>query len=200
MDYSGLLTAVENMLASRTDLTAEIPTYVAMAEGDFNLLLRCREMETRATASSDEYISLPTDYLELRDVQLNLADGRRKTLQMLPPSELDRRYSTPANEPEGYAIVANQIQLAPPPDATYTVEIIYYAQVPALSGGNTSNWLIAKYPNVYLYQTLMYAMTRAQFPELAAQWGTYAKAQIDMLNGAERRQRWSGPPLEVRPG
>ena len=71
--YSELKTAVANSLA-RTDLTTQIPDFISLAEARLSRELETRSQEKRAQATltaSDEFISLPTDMREIRQVKLN---------------------------------------------------------------------------------------------------------------------------------
>jgi hypothetical protein len=70
--YAELQTAVANFLA-RSDLTAQIPDFIALAEGRMSRELETRSQEKRATATlttGDEFIALPTDMREIREVKL----------------------------------------------------------------------------------------------------------------------------------
>ena len=56
-----------------------------------------------------------------------------------------------------YAFVDSTIELAPTPDSSYTLQLTYYAKVDALSDSNTSNFVLANHPDVYLYGALKHA-------------------------------------------
>ena len=65
-----LHTAVANWL-NRSDLTSRISEFIVLAEAQLNRLLRTREMLTRSTTSTaDQYVSLPTDFLEMMNIEL----------------------------------------------------------------------------------------------------------------------------------
>ena len=71
--YSELKTAVANFLA-RTDLDDQIPNFIQLAEARLSRELETRDQEKRATAtltSGDEFIALPTDMREVREIKLN---------------------------------------------------------------------------------------------------------------------------------
>jgi hypothetical protein len=66
--YADLQTSIENFLA-RTDLTAQIPDFIKLAEARMSRELETRSQEKRATASTvagNEYIALPVDMREVR--------------------------------------------------------------------------------------------------------------------------------------
>lgn len=193
--YSTLQTAIGNWLA-RSDLTTVIPDFIMLAEAEFNRVLRVREMESRATATATEYLELPSDFLELRTVQLNTSPVT--VLSQVSPEVIDGYTTT--GKPVCFTIIDNRIQLGPSPDSTYTVEIDYYAQIPALSGSNTTNWLLTSYPDLYLYGSLLRAAGYIQDANLAMGWQQAYKNSLDQLRYADKRARFSGGPMTVTPG
>ena len=73
-NYSTLQSTIADYL-NRQDLTAQIPTFIQLAEADMNTRLRCREMIVRATTTNDdEFVRLPLDFLE--SINLQLTDGQ----------------------------------------------------------------------------------------------------------------------------
>lgn len=194
--YSTLQTAVANWLA-RSDLTTVIPDFITLAEAEFNRTLRCSEMESRSTATATEYMALPDDFLELRDIQLN--GTPRTTLQLVSPSEIDA-YSSASGKPVAYCVIDDQIQLGPSPDGSYTVEIDYFAEIPALSDSNTSNWLLAAHPDLYLYGALLRASGYIQDGNLLAGWKQAYTEVSQQIRYADKRAKWAGPPTSIRAG
>ena len=65
--YTDLQTSIANFLA-RSDLTAQIPDFIALAEASMSRELETRSQEKRVTAntvSGNEYLALPTDLREV---------------------------------------------------------------------------------------------------------------------------------------
>ena len=63
-NYTELKSNIADFL-NREDLTAVIPTFIALAEAQINRDIRHWKMEKRATAQVDsEYSKLPNDWLE----------------------------------------------------------------------------------------------------------------------------------------
>jgi hypothetical protein len=78
------------------------------------------------------------------------------------------------------------------------MEMIYYAQIPALSDSNTTNWMLTKNPDIYLYGALLeaspYIMNDTRIPI----WeDKYTKAMAS-LKGADQRARHSGGAMVMR--
>lgn len=148
-NYSDLLTAVANWL-NRTDLTSRIPEFITLAEAEFNRKLRTIEMEATATATAtDGVAALPSGFAGLRSITWD-----NTALDYIAPGELLEDDST-ADRPRYYTIADGQILLRP--IVTGDVTITYYASVPALTVSNTTNWLMTKHPDLYLFATLMQA-------------------------------------------
>ena len=71
MTYDELKTNIANFL-NRSDLTSQLDFFIDATEAEFNRRLRVKDMIKRATATADaQYISLPTDWLEAINVQID---------------------------------------------------------------------------------------------------------------------------------
>lgn len=193
--YTDLQAAVASWLA-RSDLTTPIPDFIALCEAKLNRLLRCRQQEQRSTATATEYMELPTGFLELRNIQLNTSP--KTVLEMVSPDEIDLDYSTVTGKPLVYCLLANQIQLGPAPDSTYTVEIDYYEVIPPLAS-NSTNWLLTAAPDIYLYGSLLEASIYMIDDPRVPGWNAAYTQVLQQLQSADRRARWSGSRLAVRP-
>jgi hypothetical protein len=159
--YANLKTEIAAW-TSRTDLTSQLDTFIDLFESWANRNLRTRQMENEAYASAAEYIALPDDYLELRDIQWQ--GSPRRQLQYVTPEYADMYDTDGATGlPVYYTLVGNQLRLIPAPDSDTTVRISYWQSITPLDGTNTSNWLLAAYPDAYLYGSLMHA--RAFIPD-----------------------------------
>jgi hypothetical protein len=194
-NYTDLQAAVASWLA-RSDLSSQIPDFITLAEAKLNRVLRTRQMEQRSTAVATEYMALPDNFLELRDIQLNTSP--KQSLTEVSPDEIDRNYSTPSGQPLVYCVIANQIQLAPAPDSTYTVEIDYYETIPPLAS-NATNWLLTVAPDIMLYGALLEASAYILDDPRIPLWQAAYTQVIGQLQSADKRARWSGSRLAVRP-
>lgn len=199
--YSDLKSSVADWL-NRQDLTAVIPSFITLAEAQFNRdeRLRVKESMVRATASFDQqYESLPGDYLEMANLQINNVTPFQK-LQFLSLNQIDDYKNTFTTNavPKYYTIVGNQIELLPIPGTTYTAEMVYYAKIASLSDSNTTNWLLTKHPDVYLYGTLIQSAPYLKDDERIATWmGLYERACED-IEKADQRALFSGAVIKVR--
>lgn len=196
VDYASLQTAIANWL-HRTDLTAQIPDFITLAEVYMNGDLEARPMEQRTpltTTAGNAYISLPSDMIEMR--RLMLQADYTIPLDYLTPDQLAQEYSAgTTNKPQAFTVIGSQVQLAPIPDAAYTVELTYMQRIPALSGSNTTNWVLSSYPNAYLFGALVAAQP---FLVNDARIGTFQalyKEAVDQINGLDW---YSGSTMRVR--
>jgi hypothetical protein len=197
MNYAELKTSVADFL-NRQDLTSTIPTFIQLAEADFNRTIRHRSMLTRATAVLDaQFTGLPSDFLEAKNVQLNSTPV--VSLEYVSIEEADRlRAAYPTGQPQWYTIVGDQIEVAPVPDVEYTIELVYYKKIPTLSDSNTSNWLISNHLDAYLYGSLMHSAPYLKNDERIQVWGTLYKAAIADMNLASEKAEYSGSGLKMR--
>lgn len=147
--YAELASAIAAWL-NRSDLTAQIPSFIALAEAEFNRKLRVMDMETRATAAAvDTPITLPDDCLGIKEVSL---DGLKLNYLADILAE-DQNASGPTRS---YSVLDDAIYLYPAPSSG-EVAITYYRQIPALTETNSSNWLLTRAPDLYLFACLMQA-------------------------------------------
>ena len=158
MTYDELKTNIANFL-NRSDLTSQLDFFIDATEAEFNRRLRVKDMIKRATATADaQYISLPTDWLEAINVQIDSNEFTPLFQQSIESLDVYRKsINNVGNQPVYYALVDNTIELAPTPDTSYTLQLTYYGTIDALSDSNTSNFISNSYPDAYLYGALKHA-------------------------------------------
>lgn len=197
-DYSSLQTTIANYLA-RTDLTAQIPDFIRLAETRIRRELRIRQMmksATTTTTGGDATVALPSDFLEVRD--LIIQSNPVRVISYVSPSVFSRNTrSTESGAPVDYTILATEFKFAPIPDTNYTLEILYYAAPDYLSNTNTSNVFLAVCPDLVLYGALIeaepYLMNDARLQVWA---GMYQKG-VDALTTSDEQAQYSGVPIAM---
>jgi hypothetical protein len=93
-----------------------------------------------------------------------------------------------------YTIVGTQMFFGGTPDPVNGTpyKIVYYGEVPVLSDAQTS-WVYTKYPQLYLFASLMHADLHAVGEEQgAANMKTLAEDMIQKLNAAHLGSKASG--------
>ena len=199
--YSDLKTSIANWL-NRSDLTTEIANdFIVLTEADLNSKLRVRKMITSTSITIDsETESLPTDFLQVRDFFIT-SGGTKYALKYITPAQMDQiRGSSTTGMPSAYTILGDSFRFAPIPDSAYTGTLNYYAKFAALSDTNTSNYILASHPAIYLYGSLYHA---ANFlggvdPQRLQQWqGMYTTA-MERLDRNDREDQYGNAPLQQR--
>lgn len=192
--YSALKTSIGNWL-NREDLTSQIPDFISLAEARFNRELRVNAMVQRDyTTATQDYVALPTDWLQAITIAVTSPADTYSALSYVSTEEYnDLRKDGMTGTPRYFTIIDNNILLLPWPGSNVTVELIYYGQIEALSESNTSNWLLARSPDLYLYASLLQAEAYLQNDERVPLWaGAVQKTIADMNLESERAKRPSG--------
>lgn len=196
--YAELKASIANWL-NRTDLTTEIIDFIRLAEARLNtdLLTSDREQESSASSSAAR-VTLPADCYGIRSVFID-ADPRT-ILEPLAIGELRQTYTAAATGlPQHYAVVGGDtLVFGPAPDATYTYVLVYWADIPALSDSNTTNWLLTAYPDLYLSCALVEALLLLKDEKRAEIWDGRAARQIEAIKRAGRRKAQGGAPRRLR--
>jgi len=196
MNYTELKTAIGDFL-NRRDLTSVIPTFIQLAEADLNRTVRHRSMLARATASLDtHFTSLPSDFVEAKNIQLNTEPVT--SLRYVTMEQADVLRTQTSGQPAYYTLVGETLEVVPPPDTDYTVELVYYKKLPSLSDSNLSNWLLASHPDVYLYGALMQSAPYLKNDERVAMWGSLYRQFVSDLNVSSDKAEVSGASLRMR--
>jgi hypothetical protein len=152
----------------RSDLAAIAVDWVTLAEtvmnyGDLVVLgvdgLRTGDQETAWTSTStvpavcvvgSAAVTLPTDFLEMRSLYLRYSGGGGRELIQRPVTPVPVGTLTQTNGiPTTYWVVGNTIVFDRPCDQAYQLVGDYYAKIGPLATQST-NWLMTKFPNVYL--------------------------------------------------
>ena len=196
--YDELKASIANWL-NRDDLTAVIPDFIALAEGDMNRQMRHWRMEKRSTASlNGRYTQIPPGFIEA--VRFHL-DVDERPIDLLTPLALQQRRLGNADaqgRPQFYAIIAGQIEIWPTPDANYTGEMYYYERISPLGGATTTNWVLEYYPDAYLYGALMHSAPYLSDDQRAAVWTSLYKNAIDGINANNDKAKHGGSGLRMR--
>ena len=152
--YSTLLQAVLDA-ANNVEVEQAIPTFIGLAEARFNRELRTYQMIERSDATtSDEYVSLPADFLETYSLR-QPGTTNLQALKYVGPEEAKKlQAENQTGDVRWFTIAAASYQLIPAPTSSVDLELLYYQKVPALNGSNTTNWLIDLSPDAYLFTTL----------------------------------------------
>jgi hypothetical protein len=194
--FSGLKTTIADYL-NRDDLTSIIPSFISIAEAKFNRKLRVRQMVKRATATLDTaFFAFPSDFLQAKEFQLNTNPITYLEFVTEKQGDLMRQDAIIApGKPKYYTIVGTQLEVIATPDDGYTGELTYYGKIPALSDSNTSNWLLAYAPDLYLYGALVEATPYLKDDERLGTWSTLYTNSLGDIEVADQRASVSSTPI-----
>jgi hypothetical protein len=196
--YSELKTTIANYLA-RSDLTSVIPDFIRLAEIRLQREIRTRQMLVVATATTtggDPTVGLPTDFLAMRDIHANTTPV--STLRYKAPNSFyETSRSTESGRPVDYTILGAEMQLAPIPDTSYTLQMLYYGKPTALSDSNASNVFLANYPDALLYGALAEAEPYLMNDARIQTWAALYERAITSINTSDQSSEYSGQPMSM---
>jgi hypothetical protein len=194
--YSDLQTTVANYLG-RSDLTSQIPDFINLAELRLSRDVRTRRMLKTVTTTmvvADPTIGLPTDFLSIRDVFIQ--GTPRTVLSYISPAIFSS--NSRADEvglPVFYTMRGNELELAPKPDSTYVVQMLYYSKPTELSSTTSTNEFLANYPDALLYATLLEAEPYLMNDPRTQTWSSLYNQSITRINTSDEESEFSGVPL-----
>tara|TARA_R100001480_G_scaffold137978_1_gene134983 strand:- start:734 stop:1381 length:648 start_codon:yes stop_codon:yes gene_type:complete len=149
---------------SETSFVTNLPNFIKAAEEkifkgvDLDIF---RKNVTSAFTSSDQFLSVPTDYLASFSLQITTSGSESFLLQK--DVNFLREY-TPASSttglPKYYArFDSDNFIVAPTPDSNYTLELHYYYRPASLTAGadGGTTWLSTNAPFALLYGSLIEA-------------------------------------------
>ncbi|HEX7129129.1 MAG TPA: hypothetical protein VF217_03555 [Rhodanobacteraceae bacterium] len=102
--------------------------------------------------------------------------------------------------PAYFARDAGNLVFGPTPDSTYSIAGTYYAKLPALSGTNTSNWLITDVPDLIFAAAMREASAYMQDAEAVAFWEAKYQAYKSQIQMKDDAEQFSGAPALVKLG
>lgn len=175
----------------RSDLTAVIPSFVALAEQEIFRThgnpLRVREMETESTLTiTSSAATVPSDYLEAKS--LKLTDTDTSLLLFRVPE----RWTS--NSDGFFTVVGSEIRV--PSSVTSNAKLVYTAQPAALTDDADTSSVLDTYYGIYLSAALKYASTYVKDDARAQLF----QGQLDnyLAVASKRNQTLTAGPLAVR--
>lgn len=162
--------AVSDHVGNRS-ISDVFPRLVALAESDLNVRLRTRwQIQNATLAFEGGEAPLPPDFLEMICVG-GLGPGAFQVL--------------------GWAVAM--------PGRRGDVEAQYYARIPSLTSSPTAcNWVLSKYPAVYLYGVALEAAKFLKDMDTAASTASLYGDALRQMMVADERERWSLASVRVK--
>ncbi len=205
-NYATLYVAIQEYLARDQDdtLASRIPTFIQLFEAKMNRSLFVRQMEIRSTASVDittdepEFISLPTDFQSMRRVRLSSVTGK-PCLEFKSGTQMDELRFSSANitgQPRYFTVFGTEMEFLPTPEADYTIEMVYRANIPPLYTYST-NWLLSLAPDLYLYGCLLETAPYIKEDARLQTWAMLYQAALDSLNALGLTSTFNAGPMRM---
>ena len=197
--YDDLLTSLAGW-SNRTDLTAILPDFVALAEARISRDVRVRKQVSQATLTTvadTQGVTLPTDWLETENV--TLVGNPPTNISVITPELMDVKYpeGIRTGKPAVYCIVGDEMQLGPTPDGVYSITLDYYAKFAALSSAGV-NWLLTNHPGIYLAGAMAELSLYLADDQRIALWDQKYRAEVAALMEQDDMALRSGSSMRVR--
>jgi hypothetical protein len=197
--YTELKTSIGDWL-NRSDLTTAIPDFISLAEAQIERTLRTRQMLTRTTLTVDsEFETIPADFLETRALKLT-STNPDTPMSFMTMDALDQESTkfTGSGRPRFFGVVGTEFRFVPTPDASYTAEIVYFANINKLSASVATNFILTSSSDIYLYGALLQAAPYLQDDARIQVWATLYERALNDLQMADDRGSTSGGKLITR--
>jgi hypothetical protein len=186
-DHLDLRTAVIEEV-KRSDIVDVFPRLLKLAETDFNRKLRCREQVTSTTlVFTSGSATIPTDFQEA--IGLYDASGREYTQQTL------QLVKNP-NAGAFYALNATSVYVDSADDSKL---FEYYAKIATIADSLTdTNWLLTKYPSLYLYAVTIEAAKYLRDLEMVQQTRPLLDMEYADIQAQDFGERYSRASVRIQ--
>jgi len=169
--------------------------FCTRVEGDINRRLRVEDMVVplfNAPVDDQNMIVLPDNVLGLRLVMVDGVDADYVTPEQLAMGE-DNYCGVPL-----YTRIGGQLHFYPNLESGEQVTVVAYVTLDPLVNDTDTNWLLRKFPDVYLNGCLYEACRYVRDDDGAMLWkGDYEQALAGIYQ-ADAGDRWSGSTMAVR--
>lgn len=199
--YATLQTAAAGMIhrSSDTNITDNLPLFIQLAEGELydRMILKDWETETNLTLTTDvNYVALPSGFISPIALWL-IVSSERQLLTQARPEELP--YDDSSNQPQFWAIDGVNIRFDCPSSSGFTAPF-RYVKSNALSASNTSNYILTRRPDLYLWATLKQVALYTKDDADLSKYSGLMEQSILSLKAADSRNRSSVPLRTDLPG
>jgi hypothetical protein len=187
--YAELKTALAEHMhrTDDADFVARAGDFILMGESRINRELRILDMIQTQSGTLDTTaatLALPTRYAEKISFRIN--DPLRE-LQYVTPSELKEYEVDRSGQPYSYT-VTDTFEFDCISDAAYSYTLKYY-QGYKLTDDSDTNYILANYPQLYLYAAVMHAAIYTRDMDLGQQMSAVVANEIKSCKRAERTRK-----------
>lgn len=189
--YAELKTALATW-AVRSDLTARMADFVALAEAEIRKDVRCQAMETLATGTlTGETLAFPTGFIWAKYLKVN-----RYVQEYMAPATYANLSEQDDQSPR-FTIIGQDIYILNGASGD-SYSLIYWKSFTAFSADADTNWLLTNHPDVYLWGSLKQVALALKDDAEAARCDGLYRSAVAKVNRNEWMAAASGSPLSVR--
>lgn len=198
-NYTELQSAVGNWL-NRSDLTARIPEFIALAEADISRTLIQPQLTVGQTLTPGvDFFSLAALLGYPRSIKMD-TDTYQHALTFVTVPGLAAVKRTGTGVPFYASIVNETLQLDIAPDSAYDITVQYQPDLSPLSAGSQTNTTLLKHPDIYLFGALKEAELYLEHDERNPVWAQkFQKAVMDANIALERAELGAAPAIPRLP-
>lgn len=150
MTYTEIKAAIESYM-HRTDLTAQLPKFIQLAEATMFRELNLREFEISVTGTAvDSYITLPADFGSVSRLTHTVGGTERNIEYTNRPDDYTGTY------PQYYSQENDKLRLFPA-SSSQDYKLYYIASLAPLSDSVATNWLSVHAGDLYVYSSALEA-------------------------------------------
>lgn len=208
-DYQSLCNKIADTL-NRQDLNAVIPDFTVLAtkriERDMTRVKHPMSIIRANATVVQNYVPVPLDFIAVYQM---MDQDTTVTLDYVSPDQSKEVLAQGWNSTSGpysntlpsvassggpiyYTIIGTQFRIFPPPGVSAPVylDLWYYARLAALNTTNTTNWVLTRYPDLYLYGSLVHSAPYLKADERIQTWeAAYQTILRDIEVEADRAVR-----------
>jgi len=135
--------------------------------------------------------ALPANYLEF----IKIVGANGVPLEPAASTWAVREWGTTAGTPVDFVIEGMNVKTFPA--STETISMQYYTSIPPLASTDP-NWLLTKYPNIYLYGALMFAALAQENDQRAATYSQVFQQSVGGLSSSDRLSKYARAKQRLR--
>lgn len=176
--------------------------FINIAQQRANRALRIAGLEKTTTFTTDDSgrLLLPSDYIEAKQVSVTI-NSKTVILERKSLAEVDKIITDePSSDARFFARDGLEMQVGPLGGVPLEGELYYWGLLPLMPSDTSVNWFTANSPDTLLYGAMaeLAAYTRDQ--EGLGGWTAKFTESINILQGVDDREAWSGGTLGVSVG
>ena len=171
---------------------------IDLFEAQFNRNTRVRKMLTSITSPTfaSGAITHPSDWLQWKTLRNATSPYHIEVIADESLADIEERLMSGNAQ---YAIVrGTSTELHPTQTDVTGMRCVYYASLPALSGSQTTNWLLTAYPDAYLYGSLLALSSFVRDGPDTQKWGVAFDAVMAQIQDESDESTFGGSTLQIR--